>query len=244
MGKTRSFNMGLLDDLQNVIQQGMGQGNGRVAANNNNTYGESGPGASAGGGSGVFDQILKGMGGKGGILGSSALGGLIGAITGGKALHGALGGALLAGGVRLWNRYRQRVQEESEAKAGPTYGSAPAPADERAARIIRALVYAAKADGHIDEQEKSAISRQVAQLRLGPEGERLVRQAMDEPLEPENIAQGVKTPDEALEIFTLSLAVLNVDNFMERSYLDGLAKALNIPEDVKSDMLAKSTGQA
>lgn len=235
--------MGLLDELQNVIKQGMGQGSERAAAPGG-SYETSGSGAASSGGMGIFDQILKGLGGKGGVLGSSALGGLIGAITGGKALHGALGGALLAGGVQLWNHYKQRVQEESAANTGPTYGNTAAPADEQAARIIRALVYAAKSDGHVDEQEKQAISAQLGRMNLGPEGEQLVREAMDEPLDPQNISRGVKTPDEALSLFTMSLAALNLDNFMEKSYLEELGKALNIPADVRNDMLAKAQGQA
>ena len=58
--------------------------------------------------------------------------------------------------------------------------------------------------------------------------------ALEEPLDPRSLADGVQTADEALEIYTLSCAVVTNDHFMERSYLDALARALRIPDDVKN----------
>lgn len=77
----------------------------------------------------------------------------------------------------------------------------------------------------------------VKSLNIGSEGEELVRQAIDEPLDASRIAEGVNTADEALQLFTVSCAVVNVDNDMEAAYLDSLAKALNVPDDVKNDLL-------
>jgi uncharacterized membrane protein YebE (DUF533 family) len=109
---------------------------------------------------------------------------------------------------------------------------------DRAARLVRALVFAAKSDGHIDEKEQAAISEQVRRLNMGPEAQTIVEQALSEPLDPARIADGVQNAQEALEVFALSCAVLDVDHFMERSYLDALAKALNIPDEVKNDLEA------
>ena len=62
---------------------------------------------------------------------------------------------------------------------------------------------------------------------------------MAEPLDPARIAQGVRTPEEALELYALSCAVIDVDHFMERGYLDALAEALRIPANVRADLTAK-----
>ena len=107
---------------------------------------------------------------------------------------------------------------------------------ERAIRLVRAMVFAAKSDGHIDDKEQQAIYDSLQKLNIGTDAQALVQRALKEPLDPALIAEGVKNEQEALEVFTLSCAVLDVDHFMERRYLDALAQALTIPDDVKNDL--------
>ena len=65
-----------------------------------------------------------------------------------------------------------------------------------------------------------------------------MQEAIAQPLDPAVIAKDVHTEEEALEVYLISCAVIDVDHFMERSYLDALAQALNIPEDVKKGIEA------
>ena len=76
-------------------------------------------------------------------------------------------------------------------------------------------------------------------LNLGAEGEQLIEQAMQEEVDPKKLAEGVKTPEEALEVFTVSCAVLHTGGFMVNMYLKELAKELAIPDDVRDDLLSK-----
>lgn len=46
-------------------------------------------------------------------------------------------------------------------------------------------------------------------------------------------AQGIRNEEEALEIYFLSCAAIDIDHFMERSYLNALGDALKIPQDVR-----------
>ncbi|WP_044859908.1 DUF533 domain-containing protein, partial [Enterobacter ludwigii] len=39
--------------------------------------------------------------------------------------------------------------------------------------------------------------------------------------------------EEALELYFLSCAAIDIDHFMERSYLNALGDALKIPQDVR-----------
>lgn len=187
-------------------------------------------------------------GGLGGLLSPDVLGGLASALLGNKVGAGSpaspgnppagMGGlgalltSLMAGGGA---GILGKLLGGGEAGASPQSAAAPAasPADV-ARRTIRALVYAAKADGHIDDRERAAITDQVRKLNLGQEVQTMLHEAMDEPLEPARIAQGVTDPREAASLFALSCAVANPDNFMERSYIDGLATALRIPDNVKT----------
>lgn len=121
--------------------------------------------------------------------------------------------------------------------------SAESTTEERAVRLVRALVFAAKSDGHIDEKEQKAIYDNLQKLNIGTDAQALVQKALNEPLDPALIADGVKNEQEALELYALSCSVLDVDHFMERSYLDALAKALHIPDDVKSDLEKQIHGQ-
>lgn len=191
------------------------------------------------------------------IMGASSLGGLAGALFGGKRSNGINGGvvnsagggglgsiikgALLAGGgAMLWNKYKDRIREnvsgDPNVRRTVTANSIP---EERAERMVRALVYAVKADGHVDEDEKSAIAAEVNKLGLGETANQVVQSAMNEQIDPEKLARGVVDEEEALQIFTVSCAAVNIDSFMERNYLTALAQALHIPDDVRDDMLTK-----
>lgn len=177
-----------------------------------------------------------GAGGLGGMLSSGAMGRVAQSIlTNKKGDFSWIKGALLAGaGKMLWDKLTKRVGEANAAVSN--YGAAPAPTDEQARRLVRALVFAAKSDGHIDAAEQKAINDQLRSNGAGSETEALVQQAMSEPLDPNLVANGVRDPQEALRLYFLSNAVIDTDQFMEKAYLDGLAKALNIPDDVRAQV--------
>jgi len=65
------------------------------------------------------------------------------------------------------------------------------------------------------------------------QGSALVAQAIEQPLDPVRLAQSVKNEEEALELYFLSCAAIDIDHFMERSYLNALGDALKIPHDVR-----------
>ncbi|AOP42157.2 tellurite resistance TerB family protein [Edwardsiella piscicida] len=177
--------------------------------------------------------------GLGKLLAPAALGGLAGVLLGNKSVRkqaGKLGkNALLLGGgaaigALLWNKYRERVRETHRDE--PQYGQRSAQPDARARRLVQALVFAAKSDGHIDAREQQAIDDALTRLALGDEAREWVRQALDRPLDPHLLSREVQDEEEALEIYAVSCTVIDIDHFMERSYLDALAQALGIPSDV------------
>ena len=222
-------------------------------------------------------------------------GGLAGLLVANKSSRKLLAkygtGALLAGGgaiagTVLWNKYKDRIRTAHSDE--PHYGEHTSPLDLRTERLILALVFAAKSDGHIDDKERAAIERSYSRY-LGPaqawrlstagfmeqfqrmllsklrvvfenavgeielwsksastqieqqlreagveeKGRALVAQAIEQPLEPQRLAQSVKNEEEALELYFLSCAAIDIDHFMERSYLNALGDALKIPQDVR-----------
>ena len=174
------------------------------------------------------------------LLVPGALGGLAGLLVANKSSRKLLAkygtGALLAGGgaiagTVLWNKYKDRVRTAHSDE--PDYGQHTSPLDLRTERLILALVFAAKSDGHIDDKERSAIEQQLREAGVEEQGRTLVAQAIEQPLDPQRLAQSVKNEEEALELYFLSCAAIDIDHFMERSYLNALGDALKIPQDVR-----------
>jgi len=174
------------------------------------------------------------------LLVPGALGGLAGLLVANKSSRKLLAkygtGALLAGGgaiagTVLWNKYKDKVRTAHQGE--PQFGQHTSPIDVRTERLILALVFAAKSDGHIDDQERSAIEQQMQEAGVEEQGRALVAQAIEQPLDPVRLAQSVKNEEEALELYFLSCAAIDIDHFMERSYLNALGDALKIPQDVR-----------
>ncbi len=174
------------------------------------------------------------------LLVPGALGGLAGLLVANKSSRKLLAkygtGALLAGGgaiagTVLWNKYKDRVRTAHRDE--PQYGEHTSPLDLRTERLILALVFAAKSDGHIDDKERSAIEQQLREAGVEEKGRALVAQAIEQPLDPQRLAQSVKNEEEALELYFLRCAAIDIDHFMERSYLNALGDALKIPQDVR-----------
>ena len=183
--------------------------------------------------------------GLGKFLVPGALGGLAGLLVSSKSSRkllakygtGALlvGGGAVAGSV-LWNKYKGSVRNAHQNEAD--YGQQTSPVDVRTERLVTALVFAAKSDGHIDDKERAAIDQQLREAGVETEGRRIVEKAMAQPLDPVLLAKDIHHEDEALEIYFLSCAAIDVDHFMERSYLNALGDALKIPQEVREGIEA------
>ncbi|MGB3253181.1 MULTISPECIES: tellurite resistance TerB family protein [Buttiauxella] len=174
------------------------------------------------------------------LLVPGALGGLAGLLLASKSSRKLLtkygtsallvGGGAVAGSV-LWNKYKDRVREAHQGE--PQFGQQTSPVDVRTERLITALVFAAKSDGHIDDKERQIIEQQLRDAGIEGPGRNLIQQAIDQPLDPQRLVEGVNNEEEALELYFLSCAAIDIDHFMERSYLNALGDALKIPQDVR-----------
>lgn len=174
------------------------------------------------------------------LLVPGALGGLAGLLVANKSSRKLLSkygtGALLAGGGAiagsvLWNKYKEKVRNAHQDE--PQFGHQASALDVRSERLILALVFAAKSDGHIDDKERAAIEQQLREAGIEEQGRALVARAIEQPLDPARLAQGIQNEEEALELYFLSCAAIDIDHFMERSYLSALGDALKIPQDVR-----------
>lgn len=183
-----------------------------------------------------------------------ALGGLAGLLVASKSSRKLLakygtsallvGGGAVAGSV-LWNKYQQKLRESAPASAATPAAPSVVPApsvppstglDARSERLILALVFAAKSDGHIDDHERANIEEQLRAANIDVQGRVLIDRALAQPLDPQRLAQGISSEQEALEVYYISCAVIDIDHFMERSYLNALGEALRLPAEVRTEI--------
>lgn len=98
--------------------------------------------------------------------------------------------------------------------------------------IIKAMIAAAKADGHVDQQEMERIESTLKQAGADQQLQSLLHVELNKPLDPVEVARLAQSPQQASEIYLASLIVVDEQNFMEKAYLQELAKQLQLSPEV------------
>ncbi len=70
--------------------------------------------------------------------------------------------------------------------------------------LIRAMIAAARADGHIDEAERAHIMERVGESGLDEEAEAFLRQELASPVDLDGIIAAARTEEEKVELYTAS----------------------------------------
>ncbi len=195
----------------------------------------------------------------------AAVGGALGLLLGNKSRKlGGLGssavkyGSVAALGYAAWKIYEQHQRNQQQAQqpqqvppvaatANPWPAPAQTPAQLTAPELelhsrlmLKAMIAAAKADGHVDERERGLIEAEL-QRQGGDAGERAwLEQELRRPLDPAEVARAAQGPEQAAEVYLASLLVADETSFMERAYLDELARQLKLPDTLKRDLEAQA----
>lgn len=99
-------------------------------------------------------------------------------------------------------------------------------ANQQAELLIRAMVYAAIADGRMDRLEEQALARELG-THVSPDELAFVRRHASSPLRPCDFAREVP-PVLADDVYAASLLAITLDNNAEARYLHELAHELNL----------------
>ncbi len=177
-------------------------------------------------------------------LGSGAVGGgLVSLLMGSKKTKkiGAKVGknALKIGGAAALGALAYKVYNDWQGKqtaSQPTTEPFDANNAIHEQLILKAMIAAAKADGHVDAQEMAQIESAIAQAGADEQLRSLVHNELNKPLDPVQIAQLAQTPQQASEIYLASLIVVDEQNFMEKAYLQELAKQLKLAPEVTQQL--------
>lgn len=191
---------------------------------------------------GQLGSLLSGAGG--GALAAGAMGLLMGnkkvRKLGGKALTY---GGLAALGVLAYKAYGnwQANQGTAPQREPQTIDRLPAPEVEAHSQaILQALVAAAKADGHVDERERELIEGEFARLSDDASLRDWLHTQLNKPLDPVEVARAARTPEMAAEMYLASVMMVDDEHFMERAYLDELARQLKLEPAFKSELEAQA----
>jgi uncharacterized membrane protein YebE (DUF533 family) len=203
---------------------------------------------------------LGGAGGGsalGGFGGGALTGGALGLLLGNKKFRkmggkvAAYGGAAALGAIAL-KAYQDCQNNNAAAAAGSTPAvpeSVPTPAPQAALpgpgiehesrAVLAAMIAAAKADGHVGAQERQLIDTEIARLGHSAADVKWFEAELAKPANPAEIAALAATPEMAAEIYLASLLVVDEDSFMERAYLEELARELKLDPALKAQLHAK-----
>lgn len=193
-----------------------------------------GLGGALSGAGGGLGGLLSGAGG--GALGAGAIGMLLGSKKarkmGGKV---AMYGGMAALGALAYRAYNDWQHEQSQPMHEPqTLNRVSAlEAETHSRAILCAMIGAAKADGHIGDDERAMLETEFGKLGGNAQDQAWLKTELASPLDPATVARHAESPEMAAEMYLASLMMVDEESYMERAYLDELARQLKLPDTLK-----------
>ena len=191
-----------------------------------------------------------------------ATGAIVAVLLGTRAGRNLTGSAVKLGGLaaiaglgyKAWQNYQKGnspveatqsdpVLIEDQSKAGFDTNAASPDAREFALVLVRAMIAAARADGHIDDEERSRIADKLALAGLDPEERDFLARELEAPVDLDAIIGAADTEAKKVELYTASRLAIEPQTRAERGYLDLLAGRLQLP-DALIDHIEATVSQA
>jgi uncharacterized membrane protein YebE (DUF533 family) len=219
-------------------------------------------GGSAAGGVRNAGEAAKGRldqySGSGGFMRGAAAGGLLGLLLGGKSIGKMAGGVVGYGGAAALGALALKAYQDYQQKKS----GVPSLTPEQFANLnsdalphaqpgadggpfqlvlIRAMIAAAKADGHVDADEQQRLFAEVERRGLDSEAKAFVFDLLSQPVDLGSIVSAVVTPEQGAEVYLASRIAINPDVPAERAYLDALAARLKLPQELRASLDSAST---
>jgi uncharacterized membrane protein YebE (DUF533 family) len=193
-----------------------------------------------------FVNRLDATQGSKAFAGGAVAGGLLGMLLGGRRGGGGLlgyGGAAALGALALqaYQNY-QRQQAGGAARFGDVAGHAlphARPATDGGPFelvLVRAMVGAAKADGHIDASEQQRLFAQVERLGLDADAKAYVFDLLTHDVDVESLARAASTPEQGAELYLAARLAIDPDQPKEKAWLDALATRLKLPAELRMSL--------
>lgn len=209
---------------------------------------------------GAINQSVAGgaPGGVGGFLtgrgGAALAGGAMGLLLGSKKGRKMGGKALKYGGVAALGMMAYKAYgnwQSNSAQPNSVQGGAPVqpqtvdrlsgPAvEQHTTAVLKAIIAAAKSDGHVDDRERQLIEEGLRGLTADPQIIQWVDRELQKPLDPVEVASVATNVEIASEMYLASALVIDEQSFMERSYLDELGRQLKLAPELVVELNAQA----
>jgi uncharacterized membrane protein YebE (DUF533 family) len=202
------------------------------------------PAGSPGGGpGGSVSDFISGRGGA--ALAGGALGLLLGSKKGrkmgGKALKYGGVAALGLMAYKAYGNWQAQGGQAAPAAEPQTLDRVTGPvAEQHSTAVLKAIIAAAKSDGHVDERERQLIDDGLRNLTADASVLQWVDRELQKPLDPVEVASAAGTIEVASEMYLASALVIDDGNFMERSYLDELGRQLKLAPELVTELNAQA----
>lgn len=176
------------------------------------------------------DATMSGL--KTGAAAAGVLALLLGTKTG-RAVGGSalkVGSVAALGGL-AYQMYKKWQTDDNTAQAGEPAVENKTALDSET--LLRVMVSAAKADGHVDEQELAVMRDRLAEAGVDENVNDMLLKEMVKATTVEEVAALANDDKQAaIEIYLVSRVVIDEANEAEQAYLAQLQKALGLPDEV------------
>ncbi|WLR91838.1 tellurite resistance TerB family protein [Shinella zoogloeoides] len=177
-------------------------------------------------------------------LATIAIAGVLLGTDGGRKVAGSalkLGSlAAIAGlGYQAYKNYKAG-QSPAETAGGGTPELLPPPTDsgfhpeavstDFALILVRSMIAASRADGHIDEAERARIMDKLKVSGLGADAAQFLEDELANPVDLDAIIAAASTEEQRVELYTASRLAIEPKSRAERGYLDLLAGRLGLAD--------------
>ena len=98
--------------------------------------------------------------------------------------------------------------------------------------IVRAMIAAARADGHIGDAERARIADRLRLSGIGEEAEAFLLSELEKPVDLDGLVAAARTDAQKVELYTASRIAIEPATRAERGYLDMLAGRLRLPDSL------------
>ncbi len=181
----------------------------------------------------ILGEASQSIGGRENLA-LGGIGDLVGSIFGGgKAKKGmGLGVMAMLGAMAFKALKSSRSTPEPAVPLGlrePENDMERHELENNAGLVLRAMISAAKADGHIDRQEMLHIIGKLQAEGLDDNAQAFLHEEMRRPLDLEGLCASVHGHQElAAQMYAASLLAIEVDTPSERRYMEHLAEGLGL----------------
>jgi uncharacterized membrane protein YebE (DUF533 family) len=189
----------------------------------------------------------------GGLAGGAAAGGIMALLMSNKSARKVAGTAAKYGGAAMlgglaYKAYQNWQSNDPAATQKAAGSQVPASSENTFHQqaindstesesdfeltVIKAMIAAARADGHIDAQEQQRIFQAVDKMELSSEDKGLVFDYLQKDISIQELAKSISSMELKAEIYLASCLVIDPDHPAEREHLDKLGSALALPKEL------------